>query len=152
MTDSNAENANQEFVTWARQKLDTALTEIGSRGVFKTQDVQARVVWMLPTQILIGQAREQGSKDSFTWIIAGNLPTDHLASTAAATSREAAKRFAMKWQLEAARLQGLLASRKPGSSSGADMEAVCRKLTAQAEGLYEIADQEALWAQFSRPE
>lgn len=145
-----APQSEQEIAGWARQLLDQALTEIGQRGVFKTADVQARVVWMLPGQILIGQAREPGKEGAFTWVIAGDLPTDYLPSSAAATSREAARNFAMKWQLNAARLEDLLRKRPEGSSSGADMQAACKKMATQAEALYELTARESFWQQFSR--
>lgn len=142
--------SEEDIAGWARQLLDRALTEIGQRGVFKTAEVQARVVWMLPGQIIIGQAREPGKKGAFTWVIAGDLPTDYLPSTAAATSREAARHFAMQWQLTSARLEELLQKRQGGSASGAEMEAACKKMATQAEGLYELTASESFWQKFSR--
>jgi len=144
--------SEEDIAGWARQLLDRALTEIGQRGVFKTAEVQARVVWMLPGQIIIGQAREPGKKGAFTWVIAGDLPTDYLPSSAAATSREAARHFAMQWQLTAARLEELLQKRQTGSTSGAEMEESCKKMAAQAEALYELTGSDTFWQQFSRPE
>lgn len=152
MTEVQQAGADKAVVAWAKGLLDTAVTEIGAKGVFKTRNVQARVVWMLPRQFLIGQAREEGRKDDFTWVITGQLPTDYLASTAAGTSREAARRFALKWQLESARIQQLLSGREPGSDTGAEMEATCKRLSEQAEALYTLADQAAMWEAWSRPE
>lgn len=152
MKDAQQVGADEAVVAWAKGLLDTAVTEIGAKGVLRTKKVEARVVWMLPRQFLIGQAREEGRKDDFTWVIAGRLPTDYLASTAAGTSREAARRFALKWQLESARIQRLLSRREPGSDTGTEMEATCKRLAEQAEALYVLADQEAVWEAWNRPE
>ena len=98
--------------------------------MFEDALIEVKPAWTLPFQLLIGKAREQSDARSFQWFICGDMPLDHLDSDTASTPREVAKHFAMKWQLDAARLQD--------DSS--------ETLIENAEALYALADDDNLWA------
>ena len=114
--------------TWTRKTLERAVKELTAKGLFEGIVVEAKPAWSFPGQIMIGKIRGQGNQARFYWFIAGNLPTDCIASSTALTARDAARHFSLKWQLEAGK-------------QGAGGEELAR----QAEGLYELADEPALW-------
>ena len=139
------ENGPDELQAWVKQRLNVAVRELINNGVFESLLVEAKPAWVWPFEVLIGKVREHGSAKIFEWLICGEVPTDFVHSTVASTPRQAARYFAMKWQLEAARQQELAGqestaqvaeSREPGS-----------QLADQAETLYALADDERLWQQ-----
>ncbi|MCH7501891.1 MAG: DUF4826 family protein [Proteobacteria bacterium] len=121
---------SEKLQPWIRSQLDSAVQTLIKLQVFEGALIEVKPAWTLPFQLLIGKAREQSDARNFRWFICGDIPLDHLGSAAASTPREAAKHFAMKWQLDAARLQD--------DSS--------ETLIENAEALYALADDDNLWA------
>ena len=144
--DENLDNPGREQLNaWTKKQLDASVRKLMDLGVIDSMVVEAKPAWVLPFQILIGKIRAHGHAKDFEWFICGELPTDFLESSVAATPREAAKHFAMKWQLEVARHKDLPAQDSPGpvlqlSESGS-------QLAETAEALYELTDDEGLWLQ-----
>ena len=145
------DSKDEPAFAWARMRLDKCIAEMGGKGLIKTEKVEARVVWMLPDRVLIGQVREKGSTVGPKWVIAGERSSDFLESTAATSPRDAARRFAMKWQLGAAQLESLLAKGGDGKTSGADMRSACDKLSVEAEELYALTELDELWNKATLP-
>jgi hypothetical protein len=114
---------------WTEKALKTAVEELLDRGITDTPLVEAKPAWVLPFQILIGKIREQGDDARFWWFISGDLPTDHVESSAAASTRDAARYFALRWQIRAAN------DKDAGS-----------QLTGRAESLYQLAEDDRLWS------
>lgn len=114
---------------WVKPRLNAAVMELIDKGAFESLLVEAKPAWVFPFQVLIGRIREQGQPGPFDWFICGEVPTDRVDSRTASTPRDAARYFAMKWQLEAAR--------NPDRSELAD----------QAEALYALVDEAGLWQQ-----
>jgi len=135
MPQDSGENEQEGLQAWIRSQLDAAAKELLARGIVDSSLVEAKPAWAFPYQLLIGKFRAQGEPREFKWFICGDAPTDHVDSTAASTPREAARHFAMKWQLHAARQAGD-SSEKPGG-----------QLADRAEALYELVDDESLWEQ-----
>jgi hypothetical protein len=119
----------EDFDRWVKRTLDGAVRELTEKGFLKTLVIEAKPAWILPGQIMIGKVREQGVLARFSWFICGDLPTDHADSSVAMTVREAARYFALKWQLDAARMT------PPTGEELADT----------AEALYELVDERRLW-------
>lgn len=144
--EENLDNPGREQLkVWTKKQLDAAVRKLMNLGAIDSLIVEAKPAWVLPFQILIGKIRARGQAKDFEWFICGEVPTDFLESTVAPSPREAARHFALKWQLEAARQQDLPGqestrqvpeSREPGS-----------QLADQAEALYELADDARLWQQ-----
>lgn len=117
-----------KFEDWTRQQIDRSVGLIMERRIFESPVVESKPVWSLPLQIMICQVREQGESHGFAWTISGEVPTDCLSSQAAATPRDAARHFAMAWQLAAAR--------DPQADS---------TLADKAEYLFRIVSDDSLW-------
>ena len=114
---------------WTEQALQATVQDLLDRGITNTPLVEAKPAWVLPFQILIGKIREQGDETGFWWFIGGDLPTDYAESSVAPSVREAARYFALRWQIRAAN--------EPEAGS---------QLAERAEALYQLAEDEHLWA------
>ena len=136
MSEEIANDAADPVATWIRETLDAAVEVSTKLGIVEDALVEARPIWSLPQKVMIGQIREANDRTTFTWVICGDYPTDHIGSAAAATARDAARYFSLKWQLDAAR------HTDPSFAS---------KLTDWAEELYEIADDDSLWQESGSP-
>ena len=115
---------------WLREQLDNAVDEIMASGVVKDQIAEARPVWSIANKVLIGQVRVASEPKSFIWVICGDYPTDCLPASAAATARDVARHFSLKWQMDAAR-----------QTDAAAMTLLMDK----AEELYDIVEEDSLW-------
>lgn len=116
---------------WAREQLDVAVAELGERGVFDDAMLEVKPAWTLPLRLLLGKAREQSGSIDFRWFICGEVPLDHVPSDAAATPRDALRHFAMKWQLDAEKLDDKSAA----------------TLVEHAEAVYALVDVDEIWPQ-----
>ena len=122
-------NRDEELRAWIDRTLRSAIDDLMDAGVATSLLVEAKPVWVLPFQILIGKIREHGDSRGFSWVIAGDLPTDHADSSLAQSPREAARYFALRWQLDAARDDAT-----PGD------------LVGKAESLYGLVEDDWIWS------
>jgi hypothetical protein len=113
---------------WIKEQLQSAVRQLGELGVVESMLVEAEPTWVLPFTLLIGRVREKGRALGFDWFISGDAPITHADHTVAKTPREAARHFALQWQLRAAR-------------QGDAGEELARK----AESLYEIVEDDEFW-------
>lgn len=138
-TGANDEVA-REFAAWRSKTLEEAVNELTRRGVVESLLVEARPAWTLPFTLLIGKIREHGSERGFDWFICGDCPTDVAPHSVAATPREAARHFALQWQLDSAKQeQGKAAS--PNRPAFDTPEGLVKR----AEALYELTRDPGLW-------
>lgn len=119
---------NESIEAWIKKSMDGMVQELMDRGVLDSIVAEARPAWMLPYTLLIGQVREHGKAGSFDWFICGDGPTTVANSKVATSPREAARHFALQWQLESARKGG----------AGAE-------LAHKAGALYELVEDQELW-------
>ncbi len=119
---------DQDLKAWVGQRLEAAVNEIGALGLHDAALLEAVPAWVFPFTLLIGKVREHGQTRRFDWFICGDGPLTVAESKAARTPREAARHFALKWQLDAAR-QG---------DAGED-------LARKASALYELVAEDSLW-------
>jgi hypothetical protein len=144
--DENLESPGREQLdAWTKKQLDAAVRKLMDLDVIDSIIIEAKPAWVLPFQILIGKIRAHGQAKDFDWCICGELPTDFVGSAVASTPREAARHFAMKWQLEAARHKALPGQESPGPVP--QLSEIGSQLAETAEALYELADDEGLWLQ-----
>ncbi len=153
--DADSTEAQRDaFVAWAKTKLDGAARVLREKGVYAAQPVEARVSWTLPHKVLIGKIRRADKLQDFVWVIAGeDLPTDHAEAVVAAEPRDVARHFALKWHLDAARIEGLDASDGPRTRGGdVDWSGIGGGLTQCAETLYGYVDDEEIWSRNVAPD
>ena len=146
--DENLDKPGREQLkAWTKKQLDLAVRKLTNPGAIDSMIVEAKPAWVLPFQILIGKIRAHGQSKNFEWFICGDVPTDSLKSTVAPTPREAARHFAMKWQLQAARHQDLTAQESRGTEPESGGEDPGEQLAFKAEALYSLVDDARLWLQ-----
>lgn len=146
MEDTPQHENREELENWIKSTLDSAVKELMDRNIVDVLVAEAKPAWALPFQVLIGKIRERGQVVGHTWFICGDrIPTDHVHSSKASSAREAARHFALKWQLRAAREQQSYSDSAgkwmPGARSAHGKDG----LVAQAEGLYELVMADQLW-------
>lgn len=145
MQTSPNSKTEEELKKWVTNQLESAVKELTEQGLFDTAMVEARPAWVFPFGLLIGMIREQGETTSFDWFIKGDFPTGRVHSSIASTAREAARYFALQWQLEAKRIEESgsdtqgeeLTQPEPGKSGN--------QLVEMAQSLYELVEQDSLW-------
>jgi len=130
-----------QLQAWVKQTMDTAVQELTRSGLYQGSMVEARPAWVLPHTLLIGKIREQGEESSYDWFICGDCPTDRAPSTVAASPREAARHFALQWQLDAARSE-----RGEATPPGRPVVEQAGDLVRRAESLYELTQKPGFWA------
>lgn len=113
---------------WIKQRLDQAVHELLDRGIVESLLVEAKPAWVFPFTLLIGRLREHGRSAGFDWFICGDAPLSCAPSSIAATARDAARHFALQWQLDAARR---------GEAGN--------ELAQRAEALYDLVEKDSLW-------
>jgi Domain of unknown function (DUF4826) len=128
MKRSETPQADDQLNAWIKQAQDEAVHQLMARGLSDSVVVEAKPAWVLPYTLLIGRLRDHGRQTGFDWFICGDAPLSLVSSTVAATPREAARHFALQWQLDATR----------AGAAGAE-------LVQKAEALYELVQQDALW-------
>lgn len=129
MSDKGARPQPDEAIkAWIKKSMDDVVQELMDRGVLDSIVAEARPAWILPFTLLIGQVREHGKSGGFDWFICGDGPTTVANSKVAASPREAARHFALQWQLEASR-------------KGADGA----ELSHKAGALYELVEDQGMW-------
>ena len=145
MTENSQKLADQETRQWIKQALDDGLAELMRNGRMSSSFVEAKPVWALPGELVIGQVREAQFSDRFAWIIAGECPVDCIASELAATPRLAARHFALKWQLDAARYADDSLQASLGEDLGPGLRELGDALAAKAEALAALVESEQHW-------
>ena len=130
---------------WQRKTLDKAVRNIADLGVLPDEIVEARALWSIPGKVMIGQARQAHEPTLFVWFISGELPTDTIGPSAAATPREAMRHFSLKWQMDAERYRDPAARKAHGLDESRDWNAMTARLVAKAEELYAMAEDDGLW-------
>jgi len=128
MNDLTSPNAAEKLKTWVKKEVEKATHKLMDQRNYTSPTIESKPAWVLPYTLVIGKIREGGQNLEFEWFICGDANLSKVHSSIADSPREAARHFALQWQLEAAR-QG---------ESGAD-------LAKRAEALYELVEDAALW-------
>lgn len=146
MTEANNDADKEAIRAWFKPLLDNVVVELQARNVVSGTAVEASPVWMFPYKILIAKVWGLGQKNRFTWTIAGEaMITDHIPGKMAATPKDAARHFALKWQMDADRLIALANSNTPVEGKREHLSAYAHKLIHDAEALYGLTEQDGIW-------
>jgi hypothetical protein len=150
MTESNDAMDKEALKAWYTKLLYTVVREMIKIGAVSGTAAEARPVWISPYKVLIAKVWEASQKSNFIWTISGEaVITDHVAGNVAATPREAARHFSLKWQMDADQLLVLAKNRPAAENTEANMEGYTDKLIQYAEYLYDMANRDEIWQQRS---
>ncbi len=132
----------QAFSRWVKEQFDNMARHAAENGLFDTDRLEGRPVWAIPHQAFIGRIWQIDSTANAYWIISGVFHTDHIPVSVAPTVREAARHFALKWQMQSARLEGDDAE----PAGEANWTGIGENLVEQAEALYALVERDEIWA------
>lgn len=146
MADSEASTEKAALEAWYKSLLDQVVKEMIRLKAVSGVAVQASPVWMVPNEILMAKVWSMESEADFVWTISvDKLIADYVAGSLAATPREVARHFSLKWQMDADRLQNLDPVRAPVVDSAAGTQVYAKKLIHYAEMLYDLAERDDAW-------
>ncbi len=136
----------EAFTEWAQQEIAAMGQYVHTNGLL-AGELRGHCVWAMPGRIFLGKVWPASDKSKAYWIISGSLVTaDHIPVDLADTPRDAARHFALKWQLQGERFSTGLG--EPGDEVRSDPESwksVGEKLISQAELLYSVVEEDQFW-------
>ncbi|GHA11357.1 hypothetical protein GCM10008090_21400 [Arenicella chitinivorans] len=125
-----------EITDWVNKTLAQSVHTLAARNVIESQIAEAKPSWIFPFSIMIGKVRTSTSHTQTIWFANSNELVHFAAEDVALTPREAARHFALKWQLDAQRLY---------DNDTVD-NVLADSLVAQSTSLLELVEQDSLWA------
>lgn len=148
MTESNTDTEREAIKSWYTALLHSLTREMIRVKAVIGPAVEARPVWISPHRVLIARVWEASQKSDFIWAISGeHAVTDHIAGNMAATPREAARHFSLKWQMDADRLLDITKNKPTVEGTQENMEAYTNTMIQHAESLYDMANRDDVWQQ-----
>ena len=146
MAESQAGADGNALKSWYKGLLDGVVRDMLKAGAVGGAAVEATAVWAVPKQILIARVWGAGQESSFIWTIAGEgMITDHIAGSVAATPRDVARHFSLKWQIDAERLFQIARRKEVPENAGQQIEAYARRIIQCADLLYDLASRDDIW-------
>jgi hypothetical protein len=143
----NSEEQKEALRAWFKPVLDNVVKEMLARKAVVGTAVEASPAWAFPNKILIAKVWGMGEKSRFIWTISGDeVITDYIAGNMAATPKDAARHFALKWQMDADRLLSLGNKNVPMADTKEHMGSYAQKLIKDAEALYELTERDLGWS------
>lgn len=133
------EQQEQATSDWVRTQFQKANQYLAEKGILPDNVAVSESRYLTPL-MAIWKITAQDRKQY--WVISGDLPTDHMALSAAKDAREAVRAFSLHWQLKAEQIM----------TSGAidkTKKDFANLLVNRAHGLYDLFDKEELWAKQS---
>jgi hypothetical protein len=148
MSGKHAKADKKALKSWYQGMLHSVTREMIKIGAISGTAVEARPIWISPYKILIAKVWNASDKSQFIWTISGEaVITDHIKGSLATTSREAARHFSLKWQVDAERLLHVAANKRSIENSEQHMKAYTSKLIQYAEALYDLTVRDDVWQQ-----
>ena len=131
------------FAEWHKAQQQQVADYLRRLEIYDT-DITGEWLWIIPHRAMLGRVwPKHGAPSPKLWVITGIVPTDHAEAGAAKTCREAARYFAMKWQLEAARLgKGTGSAMGEGKVDWNEME---NNIASRAEWLHDLLQDNRRW-------
>jgi hypothetical protein len=132
------------FAQWHQAQQQQVADYVRRQQLFDT-DITGEWLWIIPHRAMLGRIWPKHGVSPKYWVITGVVPTDHADAGAARTVREAARYFALKWQLEAARLgKGNAAAPSVGGDK-IDWKAMEGDIAKRAEWLHDLMQDNRRW-------
>jgi hypothetical protein len=148
MTENQVVADGKALKSWYKGVLDGVVRDMLQAGAVVGTAVEATPVWAVPNEVLIARVWAAGQKSGFIWTIAGErMITDHIAGSVAATPRDVARHFSLKWQMDAERLFQIARRKDVPANAGKQIETYAGRIILCAERLYDLASREDIWRQ-----
>lgn len=128
------EKANAE---WVRAQFQKANAYLASKGIVPDNVAVADSRYMPP--FLAVWKLNSKDKQAF-WVVSGDVPTDHIAFSAAPTAREALRTFSLQWQMKAQQIIDT-------GTADKTQQDFANLLINRAHSLYDMFNADELWGQ-----
>lgn len=138
----------QRYTLWARAALLRICERLIEDDVVG-RDAHAEVAWTIPERYLIARISSDARPREVFWATGGDLPVDYVSAGVAASPREAARHFCLRWQLEGARIADLSKNAGPGATS--EWQQVGGSLAEKAELLNDCLRRDEFWGAANLP-
>lgn len=138
------------FAEWHKAQQQQVADYLRKLQVFDT-DITGEWLWIVPHRAMLGRVWPKHNVSPKLWVITGVVPTDHAEAGAARTCRDAARYFALKWQMEAARLQKGNGG-NPVTEDKIDWQDMGSNIAGRAEWLYELMSDDRRWTASGLPQ
>lgn len=125
----------QACAEWVRAQFQKANEYLAGKGIVP-DNVAASESRYLPPYMAVWKLNTK-DKQSY-WVISGDLPTDHLAFSAAPNARDAVRAFSMHWQLKAQQIIDAGITDKT-------QQDFANLLINRAHNLYDMFNEDQLW-------
>ncbi len=132
------------FAEWHKTQQQLVADYLRKLQIFDT-DITGEWLWMVPHRAMLGRVWPKHGVRPKLWVITGVVPTDHAEAGAARNCRDAARYFALKWQLEAARLEKGNGSAPAVHEGQIDWQDVSGNIAGRAEWIYTLASDNRRW-------
>ncbi|MCG9697018.1 DUF4826 family protein [Shewanella sp. Isolate11] len=123
---------------WIREHFQKANRFLAEKGVIPERVIAEESRYLAPF-LAIWKLESKQPKSQTFWVMSGDLPTDYVDVSVAATARDAIRHFSMMWQLKAENLMKSGATQDPTQAKFAQL------LVSRAESLFQIHNDEKLW-------
>lgn len=146
MAEANA-GANEDTLrTWYTGLLDHVVKEMIKLKAVEGIAVQASPVWMVPNEVLMAKVWAVNAESDFVWTLSiDKFLADFIAGSLAATPRDAARHFSMKWQLDADRLVNVGQKGAASKEAQEGIQMYANRLIGYAEAIYELTLRDEQW-------
>jgi hypothetical protein len=134
--------AQENYAAWAQAAMYRICERMVEAGVVG-RDAHADVAWTVPSRFLIARVTTSSKPHEVFWATGGELPVDFIPVKVAATVRDAARHFCLRWQLEGARIAHLSSNAAPGTAG--EWKQVGGSLADKAELLNEFERRDEFW-------
>jgi hypothetical protein len=124
---------DEEKQQWLKDKYQVATKFLADKGLVTVSVSDADSRYIIP---LFSVWKLNLIDKSSVWVIAGDLPTDYIETTAAKDAREAVRHFSYKWQLQADQLL---------QAGIVEQQEFANILISRAENLYKIFTKDEIW-------
>ena len=132
------------FAEWHKAQQQQVADYLRRQQIFDT-DITGEWLWIIPHRAMLGRVWPKHGVSPKYWVITGVVPTDHADGNVARTAREAARYFALKWQLEAARLGHGNSSAPQVGDAKVDWKAMEGDIAKRAEWLHDLMQDDRRW-------
>ncbi|WP_115718496.1 DUF4826 family protein [Gallaecimonas mangrovi] len=137
------EQRRQMETQWVNNSLQKANSYLASKGIMP-QGVRQQDSRILPPLVSIWRIKgKENNVISDYWVIAGDVPTDHVPVKVAMHARDALRHFYLTWQVQAENI-----ARGPGRGDPMQMN-FAKLLVNRSEGLFNLYQDDRLWGEKS---
>jgi len=120
---------------WIREQYLKATKYLAEKGLVPESVAETESRYLVPIMTVWKISLLDKTK---VWVICGDLPTDHVVLDNGEPARDVVRHFSLKWQLQAENLLRI---------ESTEQQEFAQLLISRANGLYQLYENDKLWAQ-----